>query len=251
MRIRRKQWLLLSLCVIWLSVITGIIWIEKKKAERKAEGHMPYGPYEAVWKRLLDVVFAGTALLLLSPVMGVIALMVRRKLGSPVIFRQKRPGLNGEEFILYKFRTMTNEYGEDGKLLSDEERMTEFGKLLRSTSLDELPELINIIKGEMSIVGPRPLLMEYVPLYNAEQLCRHKVRPGLTGLAQVSGRNELSWEKRFEGDIRYVEKVTFLGDIRIICKTFVTVLGRRGIQGENSVTMEPFRGNGGMEEGEV
>ncbi len=251
MRTRRKQWLLLSLCVMWLSVITGIIWIEKKKAERKAEGHMPYGPYEAVWKRLLDVVFAGTALLLLSPVMGVIALMVRRKLGSPVIFRQKRPGLNGEEFILYKFRTMTNEYGEDGKLLSDEERMTEFGKLLRSTSLDELPELINIIKGEMSIVGPRPLLMEYVPLYSAEQLCRHKVRPGLTGLAQVSGRNELSWEKRFEEDIRYVEKVTFLGDIRIICKTFVTVLGRRGIQGENSATMEPFRGNGGMEEGEV
>ncbi len=211
---------------------------------------MPYGLYEAAVKRPLDILCAGTALFLFSPVMTMTAFLVKRELGFPILFKQKRPGWNEKEFTIYKFRTMTEKCGEDGKLMSDEERMTEFGKVLRSTSLDELPELINIIKGDMSLVGPRPLLMEYLPRYSERQSRRHEVRPGLTGLAQVSGRNELSWEKKLEEDVRYVEKITFWGDVRILCKTIGIVLSRKGIHADGSATMEPFMGNKEMEERE-
>lgn len=175
--------------------------------------------------------------------MGFTALLVRWKLGSPVLFTQLRPGLQGEIFKIYKFRTMTEEYGADGELLSDAERLTDFGKMLRSTSLDELPELINILRGDMSIVGPRPLLVEYLEKYSDTQKHRHDVRPGLTGLAQVSGRNGLSWEEKFEDDLKYVRKITFLGDLKIICKTVIAVFKKEGISSDTSATMEEFMGN--------
>jgi len=175
--------------------------------------------------------------------MLITAILVCTKLGSPVIFKQERPGLNGEVFCLYKFRTMTDEKDDDGNLLPDEVRLTKFGKILRSTSLDELPELINILKGDMSVVGPRPLLVRYLPRYNAHQCRRHEVRPGFTGYAQVNGRNALSWEDKFNLDVEYVDSVTFLGDWKIIFKTVKTVLLREGISSESSATMEEFMGN--------
>ena len=169
------------------------------------------------------------ALLLLSPVLIVVWVLVRMKLGSPVLFCQERPGLNEKIFKLYKFRSMTDERGADGELLPDEVRLTSFGKLLRSTSLDELPELFNIIKGDMSLVGPRPLLVRYLPRYNARQHLRHSVRPGLTGLAQIHGRNEISWAKKIEMDVQYTENITFLQDWKIIMHTVLVVLKREGI----------------------
>ena len=182
-------------------------------------------------------------LIILSPLLLVIAILVRIKLGSPVIFKQPRPGLNEEIFTLYKFRTMTDERDENGELLPDEVRLTSFGKFLRSTSLDELPELWNILKGEMSFVGPRPLLVEYLSLYNDEQRHRHEVRPGLTGLAQVSGRNAISWEEKFQLDCQYVHQVTFRGDLSILAKTVWAVFKQEGISSETSMTMEEFEGN--------
>lgn len=199
--------------------------------------------YKRYIKRILDMILSGIAILLLSPVFLILAVMIRIKLGSPVIFKQERPGKNEKIFCMYKFRTMTDETDEQGNLLPDEKRLTDFGKKLRSTSLDELPELINIVKGDMSIVGPRPLLVQYIPLYNERQRRRHEVRPGFTGLAQVNGRNSISWEEKFEWDVKYVDKITFMGDIKIIFKTVVTVLRREGITGGNMVTMSAFTGN--------
>jgi lipopolysaccharide/colanic/teichoic acid biosynthesis glycosyltransferase len=191
------------------------------------------------------MVCAEAALLLLSPLMGAEALAVRIKLGSPVIFAQERPGLNGKIFRLYKFRTMTDGRDEKGELLPDAQRLTPFGRMLRATSLDELPELVNILKGDMSVVGPRPLLVRYLPLYNARQARRHEVRPGLTGLAQIRGRNSISWEERFEWDVSYVDDISFLGDWKIIFSTLLMVLKREGISSETSETMEEFRGTPG------
>ena len=193
-------------------------------------------------KRILDFILSLIAIIVLSPVMLVVAVLVRIKLGSPVLFKQQRPGKDEKIFRMYKFRTMTDEKDAEGRLLPDEKRLTRFGKMLRSTSLDELPEFFNILKGDMSIVGPRPLLVAYLPLYNERQKHRHDVRPGFTGLAQVNGRNSITWEEKFEWDVRYVEHVTFLEDCRIILKTVKVVLAREGISSDTSATMEAFTG---------
>lgn len=201
------------------------------------------GFYEKYIKRPQDFCCALIALIVLSPLLLIVAILVRTKLGTPIIFKQERPGLNGRVFWLYKFRTMTSEKDENGELLPDEVRLTKFGKILRATSLDELPELINIIKGDMSVVGPRPLLVKYLPLYNEHQARRHEVRPGFTGYAQVNGRNAISWEEKFDLDVTYVDHITFLEDWNIIIKTVRTVLMREGISSGNSVTMEEFKGS--------
>lgn len=200
------------------------------------------GVYEKYIKRPQDMLCALLALIVLSPILFITAFLVRVKLGSPVIFKQERPGLNGKIFTLYKFRTMTDERDSEGNLLPDEERLTKFGKLLRSTSLDELPELLNILFGDIAVIGPRPLLVEYLPRYNAEQRRRHEVRPGLSGLAQVNGRNAISWEDKFKYDIQYVDHVTFLGDWKIIFQTILNVIKRDGINSETAATMEVFMG---------
>lgn len=200
--------------------------------------------YRRYIKRCFDILLSGLALIITSPVMLFTAVLVRLKLGSPVLFKQDRPGLNEKIFKMYKFRTMTDERDENGELLSDEERLTSFGKLLRSTSLDELPEFLNIFKGDMSFVGPRPLLVRYLQRYSEEQRHRHDVLPGLTGLAQVNGRNALSWEKKFEYDVEYARNVSFMLDMKIIFKTVGKVLKRDGISSETNATMEEFMGNG-------
>ena len=199
--------------------------------------------YPIYIKRLLDVVVSFIALILLLPLCFTVTLLVRFKLGKPVIFKQERPGLNERIFVLYKFRTMTDMRDADGHLLPDIERLTKFGRLLRSTSLDELPELLNILKGDMSIIGPRPLLVRYLPLYNARQRRRHDVRPGLSGYAQIKGRNSLSWEEKFEMDVYYVENVTFRMDMRTLLETVKVVLKRDGISSETNATMEEFKGS--------
>ena len=201
------------------------------------------GFYEKHIKRPLDFLCAAAATIVLSPVMGVTALLVRTKLGTPVLFSQDRPGLNGKVFKLYKFRSMTDERDENGKLLPDDVRLTSFGKKLRATSLDELPELFNILKGDMSVVGPRPLLVRYLPRYNEHQARRHEVLPGFTGLAQVHGRNAISWEDKFDWDVKYVDHITFIGDCKIILDTVKTVLKHEGINSDTSATMEEFMGN--------
>ena len=201
------------------------------------------GFYEKYIKRPQDFFCALVALVVLSPVFLVLFVLVRIKLGSPVLFTQERPGLNGKEFRLYKFRTMTSQTDEEGNLLPDDQRLTSFGKKLRATSLDELPELINILKGEMSIVGPRPLLVRYLDRYNAHQARRHEVRPGFTGYAQVHGRNAISWEEKFDLDVEYVDHLTFFGDWKIIFQTVGTVLKKDGITSETSQTMEEFMGS--------
>ena len=201
------------------------------------------GFYEKFIKRPQDFLLSLFALIVLSPVILVTALLVRKKLGSPVLFTQERPGLNGKVFKMYKFRSMTDEKDVNGVLLPDEVRLTSFGKKLRATSLDELPELINIIKGDMAIVGPRPLLVRYLPRYSQRQARRHEVRPGFTGYAQVNGRNSITWEDKFEKDVYYVDHVSFLGDWKIIFQTVKTVLKRDGINSETSATMEEFMGN--------
>lgn len=185
--------------------------------------------YAKYIKRILDLILSLMALIVLMPLMIIIGILVRINLGSPIIFKQKRPGKNEKIFTLYKFRTMTDKKDENGNLLPDEQRLTKFGKALRSTSLDELPELINILKGDMAIVGPRPLLVEYLSLYNEEQRHRHDVRPGLTGLAQINGRNSISWEEKFKDDIEYIRKITFLGDCKIALKTIGKVFKKEGI----------------------
>ena len=198
--------------------------------------------YRTVVKRFIDIVLSLLALVILSPLLIVLAVLVRIKLGSPVIFRQQRPGYKGRIFGLMKFRTMTDERDDEGELLPDEVRLTEFGKKLRATSLDELPEFINILKGDMSFVGPRPLLVQYLPLYNEEQAHRHDVLPGLTGWAQVNGRNAISWEKKFEYDVWYTRHISFLLDLKIVMMTVGSVLKRTGISSETSATMEFFTG---------
>lgn len=212
----------------------------KNKQKKEQEISHKKSFYEKHIKRPQDFCCALLAVLILSPVMAVTAMLVRIKLGSPVIFRQKRPGLHGEIFTLYKFRTMTDERDESGELRSDEVRLTSFGKWLRSTSLDELPELINILKGDMAVVGPRPLLIKYLPYYNSLQARRHEVKPGFTGYAQVHGRNAVTWEEKFDMDVHYVDNISFLGDWKIIFQTVKTVLKREGISSATSATMEDF-----------
>ena len=203
---------------------------------------MRQGIYARSIKRKLDILLAGGALVALSPVMAVTAWQVRKKLGSPVLFTQLRPGKGEKIFKMYKFRTMTDERDAKGNLLPDEQRLTEFGKFLRESSLDELPELFNILKGDMSIVGPRPQLVRDMVFMTKEQRRRHKVAQGLTGLAQVSGRNNISWEEKFEYDVQYVENLSFKGDIKILFDTVFKVLKKEGINSENSATMEDFMG---------
>lgn len=201
------------------------------------------GIYRQYIKRPLDFTLSLIAIIILSPLFLVIALLVRIKLGSPVLFKQDRPGLNEKIFTMYKFRTMTNEKDENGDLLPDDKRLTNFGKLLRSTSLDELPELFNILKGDMSFIGPRPLLVEYLSLYNEKQKRRHEVRPGLSGLAQVNGRNSISWEEKFNLDVEYVDNISFLGDCKILLLTIKKAFVREGINFENGTTSNKFQGS--------
>lgn len=201
--------------------------------------------YRHFFKRFFDFVLSLIAIIILSPVYIIVAILVRVKLGSPVIFTQERPGKDEKIFKMYKFRSMTSETDEEGNLLPDEVRLTSFGKKLRSTSLDELPELFNILKGDMSIVGPRPLLVKYLPLYNDFQKHRHDVRPGLTGWAQVNGRNAISWEDKFRLDVEYTEKCSFLLDLKILFMTVSSVLKKEGISSDTSVTMNEFTGTKG------
>ena len=200
------------------------------------------GFYEKHIKRLLDFTLSLLALIVLSPILLITAILVRVKLGSPVIFSQERPGRDEKIFKLYKVRSMTDQRNADGELLPDEQRLTHFGKMLRSTSLDELPELWNILRGDMSIVGPRPLLVKYLPLYNAHQARRHAVTPGLTGYAQVHGRNAISWEEKFDLDVYYVDHISFALDVKIIFMTVRCVFAHEGISAEGNATMEAFTG---------
>ncbi len=199
--------------------------------------------YARYIKRILDIILSLSAIIILSPILLILYILVRVKLGSPVLFKQERPGKDEKIFTLCKFRTMTDKRGADGELLPDEERLTKFGKKLRSTSLDELPELFNILKGEMSIIGPRPLLVRYLPRYNEFQRHRHDVRPGLTGLAQINGRNAITWEQKFAYDVEYVNNLSFALDLHIFFVTIRAVLRREGISSDTNATMEEFMGN--------
>lgn len=205
---------------------------------------MGYNSFYAKYiKRFLDILISLVAIFVLSPVLIIVAILVRSKLGSPILFRQQRPGMNEKVFKMMKFRSMTDEIDSEGNLLPDDVRLTSFGKALRATSLDELPELFNILKGDMSLIGPRPLLVKYLPLYNDEQRKRHLVRPGLTGYAQVNGRNAQTWEQRFAYDIEYVEKLSFFFDVTVLFRTVITVIKREGVSDDGMATKEAFKGN--------
>ena len=204
--------------------------------------HKAKGPYEKYFKRLIDIICSLVAIILLSWIYVIVAILVRIKLGSPVLFTQDRPGKDEKIFKMYKFRSMTSETDKNGNLLPDDVRLTKFGKWLRSTSLDELPELFNILKGDMSLVGPRPLLIKYLPLYNEEQKHRHDVKPGLTGLAQVNGRNAITWEDKFKYDVEYAKNISFGNDVKILIQTIFKVIKKDGISSETSQTMEEFLG---------
>jgi len=205
---------------------------------------MKFQPYRKFLKRPLDFVLALISVIVFSPILVIVAILVRIKLGSPVIFVQERPGKNERIFRMYKFRTMTNEKDNDENLLPDEFRLTKFGKMLRTTSLDELPGLFNILKGDMSFIGPRPLLVQYLPLYNEHQKRRHEERPGVSGYAQVNGRNAISWEAKFDYDVEYIDNITFFGDVVIILKTLKKVFLKEDINSNTSATMEVFSGTG-------
>ena len=228
-------------------VVSGIgIYYATKSVQEKAKKagkHVPNGPYEAFFKRPIDALLSLLALILLSPLLCIIAILVRINLGSPVVFKQERPGKDGGIFKLYKFRTMLPP--KDGIIdpTQDAARLTTFGKKLRSTSLDELPELLNILKGDMAVVGPRPLLVQYLERYNEHQARRHEVRPGITGLAQVHGRNAISWEEKFDWDVKYVDHITFLSDLKIVLDTIKVVFKRNGINASGEATMEEFLGS--------
>lgn len=196
--------------------------------------------YRKYIKRILDFVLSLIAIIVLSPILLIVGILVRIKLGSPVIFKQKRPGKDEKIFTLYKFRTMTDKKDENENLLPDSERLTKFGKDLRSSSLDELPELFNILKGDMAIVGPRPLLVEYLEYYTEEEHHRHDVRPGLTGLAQINGRNSITWEAKFKEDVKYIKKINFVEDLKIVFKTIIKVFKREGISQGGNETIEKF-----------
>lgn len=202
--------------------------------------HKPYGPYERFFKRPLDIVCALAAIIVFSWLYLIVAILVRIKLGSPVLFTQERPGKDEKIFKLYKFRTMTDERDENGNLLPDDVRLTKFGRLLRSTSLDELPEAFNILKGDMSVIGPRPLLVQYLPYYTEEEKHRHDVRPGLSGLAQVNGRNFVGWDHRLAYDVQYVKKITFVGDISIIFQTVFKFLKKEDIAVDTNIVESNF-----------
>ncbi len=204
------------------------------QSEVKEEAKVNKGIYRRFFKRPMDFILSLMAIIVLSPVLIIVGVLVRVKLGSPVLFKQKRPGLNEKIFTMYKFRTMTDEKDENGELLPDSVRLTKFGRMLRATSLDELPELFNILKGDMSIVGPRPLAIQYLPYYTETERMRHFVRPGLSGLAQINGRNTATWEERFNYDVKYVNKITFLGDLKIIFQTVLKAIQRSDI-GERGV----------------
>ena len=235
--------LYIILAIIIIAAIVGLFAaMADMLSKTSCAEHKPYGLYERFVKRGLDAFLATGAIIVFSPILVITAILVRIKLGKPILFTQERPGRNGKIFKLYKFRTMTDARDKDGNLLPDDERLPNFGKRLRSTSLDELPELINMIKGDMAVVGPRPLLTRYLTRYNAHQARRHEVRPGFTGLAQVHGRNAISWEDKFDWDVKYVDHVTFLGDCKIIIDTVRTVLKREGISSDTSATMEEFMG---------
>lgn len=232
--------------ILWIVIIAAIVGLIAALADllcKKSSNHKPYGPYERFIKRGLDAFLATGAIIVFSPILLITAILVRVKLGSPVLFTQERPGRDGKIFKLYKFRTMLTP--KDGVIdpAQDAARLTPFGKKLRSTSLDELPELINMIKGDMAVVGPRPLLVQYLSRYNENQARRHEVRPGFTGLAQVHGRNAISWEEKFDWDVKYVDKITLAGDTKIILETVRTVLKREGISGGESATMTEFMGS--------
>lgn len=206
--------------------------------------HKPYGPYEKYFKRPIDILCSLAAIIVFSWLYIIVAILVRIKLGSPILFTQDRPGKDEKIFKLYKFRTMTDQKDENGNLLPDDIRLTKFGKLLRSTSLDELPEAFNILKGDMSVIGPRPLLTQYLERYNQEQRQRHQVRPGLSGHAQVNGRNAITWEQKFKYDVDYVKHITFLGDVKIVLQTIGKVfIKQEGISSSTSETMEEFMGS--------
>ena len=231
------------LAIIIIAAAVGVIAAVVDLLGKKNGSHKPYGPYEVFFKRPFDAFLATGALIVLSPILLITAILVRVKLGSPVLFTQDRPGRDGKVFKLYKFRSMTDKRDADGNLLPDNQRLPAFGQKLRSTSLDELPELINMVKGDMAVVGPRPLLVKYLPRYNKHQARRHEVRPGFTGLAQVHGRNSVSWEEKFDWDVKYVDHITFKGDVKIILDTVRTVLKREGITGGGEVTMAEFMGS--------
>ncbi len=232
-------WIILGIVII--AAVVGVIAGVADIIDSRSDKHKPYGPYEKHIKRPLDAFLATGALIVFSPILLITAILVRLKLGSPVLFCQERPGKNEKIFKLYKFRTMTEEKDENGELLPDEVRLTKFGRVLRSTSLDELPELINITKGDMAVVGPRPLLPKYLPYYNREERERHAIRPGLTGYAQVHGRNYLMWDERLAADVKYSRKITFVSDVKIIIQTVVKVLKRSDVAEKRIPPLDQYR----------
>lgn len=231
------------LCILALIVVAGLIAGIVDVIQNRKSKHKPNGIYEAFFKRVIDFILGILVLVVLWPLYIVFAIMVRIKLGSPVLFKQDRPGKDEKIFKLYKFRTMTDERNANGELLPDDKRLTAFGSWLRRTSMDEIPEAFNIVKGDMSLIGPRPLLVRYLDRYNEEQHHRHDVRPGLTGYAQAHGRNAVSWEDKFKMDVWYTEHISFIGDIKVILDTVKTVIKKDGISSETSVTMEEFYGS--------
>lgn len=235
---------IITFFIALFGVCFGLGFIVSKLEKKKGwvEGHKPYGVYEKHIKRPLDFALALIALILFWPIFLIIAILVRINMGSPVVFTQERPGLGGEIFKIKKFRTMTDVRDSEGNLLPDDKRLTKFGKLLRSSSADEGLELISVVKGELSLVGPRPLLVEYLSRYSEVQMHRHDVRAGLTGYAQVSGRNAISWEEKFKDDVWYVDHISLLTDVKIFFKTIAVVFKRSGINSETSATMEVFTG---------